>query len=329
MTGIFRQKSPGNIILLIILGILIKLPSFFHAKGALIKLGDGILYKGLISLISTVTANNFFIFSLLAFILNIVLAFMLLHFINAHRLMVKSNFLAGMSYILVSSFLPSFNYFSSNLIASVFIFGAFINFFKSSNIKHDKNNIFNASLLIGIASLFFLPAFVFVIWGFIALAILRPFRLSEWIILVLGATTPYYFFAAYLFLSGNFHIPEYFFEWSFFTSKATYSLWHAGALFLLLAPLLAGIYYMQANSGKMMLHIRKAWYLFLWYLVISMIVGLFNIENSSENMILILIPIAAFHGYGYLNAELKLYPKISFWVSIAFIVASQLFSGMW
>ncbi|MCH5596551.1 hypothetical protein [Niabella ginsengisoli] len=125
-------------------------------------------------------------------------------------------------------------------------------------------------------------------------------------------------------MSDQWHIPGYFYSLTFLSSTVKYSLWHAGALFFLLAPLLTGIYYMQANAAKMLTHVRKGWYLFLGYLVISIVVSLFDIEKTSENLILVLVPIAAFHGYGYLNAELRLYPKIAFWATVIFILAEQL-----
>lgn len=326
MTGIFRHKTPGNIILLVLLGIFIKLPAFFHAKGFIVKQSDGVFYTSLTAFLDRLFNNSSFAFAVLAFILNLLIAFVLNSFMNTDRFMNKPNFLSGMAYMLITSFLPSFNMLSSNLVASVLLLTAFKLFYQS---HHIKNNIFNASLLIGLASLFFFPALFFVAWAFIALPVLRPFRFSDWILLLLGLTSPYYFYGAYLFLNGRLAIPSYFYHLSFLSSAIRYSLWHAGALFLLLAPLLAGIYYMQANSAKMLVHIRKGWYLFLAYLGIAIVMALFDIEKTSENLLLALVPVAAFHGYGYLNAELKLYPKIAFWITVAFVVANQLYGNLW
>ena len=329
MTGIFKQKTPGNIILLIILGVLLKLPVLFHAQGPVIKSNDGILYTELVNFLIKATGNSAFLFSLLAFFLNIIIAFTLLLFINRHRLMKKPNFLAGMSYMKITSLLPSFNWFSSSLIASVFLFPSFTLLFKSYNSKSEKTDIFNATLLIGIASLFFLPAIFFVVWAFLALAILRPFRLSEWILVLLGILTPYYFFAIYLYFSNAIAIPDYFRNISFLIFKPRLTLWHAGALFFLLMPLFAGVYYMQHNSSKMLIHIRKGWYLFLWYLIIALVVSFFNLDKAFENLVLVIIPVAAFHAYGFLNSEVRLYPKLTFWITIIFIVAAQFFSSLW
>ena len=326
MTGVFSQKNPGNIMLLFMLGILVKVPAFFPDKGFILKDSDGVLYTGMVTFLGNASNGSPFFFAVVAFALNLAIAFILNNFINAERLMNRSNFLTGMAYMLLTSLLPSFNLLSSNLVAAVLLLTAFTMLYKSYNVK---NNIFNAALLIGLASLFYFPAIFFTICAFLALAILRPFRFAEWIVLLLGLMTPYYFYAAYLFLTDQFYIPAYFYHLTFLIRQVKYSLWHAGALFLLLAPLLAGIYYMQANLAKMLFHVRKGWHLFIWYLVISMAIALFDIEKTSENIVLTLAPVAAFHGYGHLNAELKLYPKIAFWLTVIFIVSSQLYSNLW
>jgi len=329
MTGIFRQKAPGNIILLIIVGVLLKLPVFFSSKGFIIKDSDSDLYRYLVSFIQQNSGDSAFVFASLAFILNILIAFILVNFTNTDRFVNKANYLIGMAYILITSFLPAFNLFSSNLLASVLMLLTFRLLFRSYHVGSAKSHMFNAGLLISVASLLFLPSIIFLLWGFIALLVLRPFRITEWIILLLGIIMPYYFYAAYLFLTDNFNVPEYFFHLSFISTKISLSLWHAGALFLLLAPLLAGFYYVQINADKMLAHIRKGWYLFLWYLVIAVLIALFEVDNSFENIVPILVPVAAFHGYGYLNTEVKQFPLIAFWVTAAFIITAQLYSQIW
>lgn len=329
MIGIFKQKAPGNIILLFVFGILIKLPCFFQPLNPIVKENDGTLFQALISFLNTMTQRSALAFTILAYAINVLIAYILINFINKQRFMHKPNFLSGMAYLLITSFIPSFNQFSSVLFASLLLLTAATLLFSSYNIRTDKNSIFNAAFLIGIASLFYLPALMFIIWAFLALALLRPFNLSEWIVLFLGVMSPYYFFAAWLFLTGHFQIPDYFRHIFFTSSKVHYSLWAAGALFFLLAPMLAGIYYVQASSSKMMVQVRKGWHLFLWYIAVAVLIALFDIEKTSENWLILLVPIAAFHGYGYLNADVKLYPKISFWLTVIFIVTSQLYSGLW
>ncbi len=104
MTGIFRQKTPGNIILLILLGIFIKLPAFFHAKGFITRQGDGVFYTSLTAFLDRLFNSSAFAFAVLAFTLNLLIAFILNSFINTDRFMNRPNFLSGMAYMLITSF---------------------------------------------------------------------------------------------------------------------------------------------------------------------------------------------------------------------------------
>lgn len=328
MIGVFKKKNPGNIVMLFIIGILLKLPVFLSSPSAVVNSYDGILYKKIIRLLEPIGAALPIIYSVIAFIIIFFQAIILCQFINANRLMQKPNFLSGLAYILITSFVPEFNVLSSQLIISVFYLLIFIQLFKAYNQQLTNGAIYNSGLILGIATLFFFPATTFLVWMFIAFIMLRPFKLKEWLLIILGVLTPYYFLAAYIFLTDqSFYLlmPKL----TFGFERKIPSIWLAGALFLVLAPLLTGIYYSQSLSGRMLIHMRKAWTLFLWYIVICMVSIFFNRSQGYENWVMVMLPVAAFHGFGYLNAEVKIYPKIAFWLAVMFIIASQLLSGMW
>ena len=59
-----------------------------------------------------------------------------------------------------------------------------------------------SGLALGISGFLFFPSITFIIWILLALMIMRPFRLNEWLLCLLGITTPFYFYAIYLFLTG-------------------------------------------------------------------------------------------------------------------------------
>lgn len=324
MTGIFGKKTPGNILMLLILGFLLKLPVFFHAHPPVPSAKDAVLYSGLLELLSAKGSSQPVIYALLAFLLHILIAFLLSNFINNGRLMAKANYLSGMAYLLISSLLPGFNLLSSTLLASVFLLASCILLFNAHGGKAARAAVFNAGLMVGIASLFHLPALFFLLWSLLALALLRPFQLSEWILLLLAAFIPYYFYGAALMMRDGLHIPEYMQHSPMVFHKIKYSFWQGAAICLLVLPLLAGIYTVHAQTGKMLVHIRKMWYLMLWYLAICFAISFFRILPSFENWVLMLVPIAAFQGYGYLNIGGRtIYTRILFWITFIFIIVSQ------
>src|SRR6185436_14640377 len=74
-------------------------------------------------------------------------------------------------------------------------------------ILHNSNkpgaSIFNIGLIMGITTLIYQPSLVFILLIWAALFIMRPFRIQEWLINLLGITTPYYFLAILLYLANQ------------------------------------------------------------------------------------------------------------------------------
>ncbi len=328
MVGVFRQKYSGNIVTLFFLGVLLKLPVFIFPQPALENAQDGFAYKKLIQILEPFATAFPSVYSLLAFILIFFNAITLTRFINNQRLMVSPNYLPGMAYLLLTSLVPEFNVLSSQLVVTVFYLIIFIQIFRSFKPNVAKTDIFNAGLMLGLATTFFTPSLVFLAWLIIALALLRPFKLNEWLLMLLGLLTPYYFAIAILYLKNS-DFSILFTQFDFGVNTQSPTLWIAGAVFLILAPLLTGAYYSQSYAGRMLIHVRKAWSLFFIFILVCILAIFFSPTAGYENWVMVLTPIAAFHGFGYYNAELKLYPKIVFWTTVLFIVASQLFSGSW
>ncbi|MFT3904210.1 MAG: DUF6427 family protein [Niabella sp.] len=321
MTGVFRQKNPGNIVVLFILGFFLKLPYIFGNVAPQTTPHSGIIYTELLDFLAPFAVVFGNTYSILAFLLLLLQTFLLTRFINTQRLMSQANFLPGMAFILISSLLPEFNRLSAPLLASVPAFLVCSEMFKSHSPKFGKTNIFNVGMLLSIATLIYLPSVLFLLIAFIALIMLRPFKLNEWLVLLLGVITPYYLLAALLFITDNFNVAYLYPGFDLFNPTIPHSIWIAGALFLLLMPLLTGFYYAQKHGGRMLIHIRKTWTLFVIYLIVGLAVALLNGTAEIDDFIFALAPIAAYHGFGYFNAEWKPFPKIFFWLSVAFIIA--------
>ena len=67
MTGIFRQKTPANIFLLLIIGVLIKLPMFLEPHVPVTKPGDGILFRAILDALEPAGKKSPIIYSMLTF----------------------------------------------------------------------------------------------------------------------------------------------------------------------------------------------------------------------------------------------------------------------
>jgi hypothetical protein len=327
--GVFRQKSPANILLLLIVGVLIKLPAFIHPHPAVIHSSDGYFYTRIVETLNPSAAGFPLLYPLLAFLLLFLQANLLTRFINQHRMMNRLNYLPGLAYIVVTSLLPDWNYFSASLLANTILLYILPAIFNTYNKPQARGSIFNIGLALGIASFFYSPIIFFGLWVILALSILRPFKLNEWLLCILGITTPYYFLAIYLVLTDSFSWEVLLPQISIGLPKIQQSAWMAGSVFLIMVPFLVGGYYVQDHLRRMLIQVRKGWSILLFYLLIALLIPFVNTGNSLESWIMALLPMAAFHAFGYMHASYKILPLIFFWASVILILAYQYAGPGW
>ena len=134
-----------------------------------------------------------------------------------------------------------------------------------------RGTIFNIGLALGVAGFLFISSLTFIIWILLALAVMRPFRLNEWLICILGITTPFYFYAIYTVLSGSWSWQEFVPQITLGFPSLKQSAWLSGSVFLIMVPFLTGGYYVQENLRRMLINVRKGWSLLLLYLLAALL----------------------------------------------------------
>jgi hypothetical protein len=327
--GIFKQKNPANLFILFTIGILIKLPMFMEPQGPIVHSNDGALYSAIVRFLEPAGRSFLLLYPLLAYALLFTQAVSLTRFINNQRMTNKSTYLPGLAYILITSLFPEWNIFSAPLLVNsilLFVLSALFGIYNRNNVR---GAIFNIGLAIGIASFLIVSSLTFVLWVWLAMAVMRPFRANEWLICLLGITTPYYFYAIYLVIDGHW-------SWAAFWPSVTIGLpslkqsaWLAGSVFLVMVPFLAGGYYVQENLRRMLINVRKGWSLLLLFLLTALLLPFINSSDTFENWIMGMVPLAAFHGCAYLYTTWKPFPYVIFWLTVSFIVAYQYYGPGW
>lgn len=328
MVGIFKQKNPANIFLLLVFGILIKLPMFSNPHVTEKGTGDGILFSALLDYLRQQKTGPV-IYPVLAFSLLYIQAIILSRFIAQHRMMNRPTYLPGMAYLLITSLFKEWSYFTAPLLVNTILLYVLSALFRSYNQPEARGTIFNLGLALGIASFFYFPAITFIGWILLALMVMRPFRLNEWVLCLLGVTAPFYFYAVYLFIAGNLNWANLLPPLSVHMPSLEQSAWMAGSVFLLTVPFLIGSYYVQDNLRKMLIQVRKGWSLILLYLLVAILVPFVNNSDSFANWVMAAIPFAAFHGCTYLYSGFRIVPVIFFWATVAFVVGFQYWGPGW
>jgi hypothetical protein len=322
--GLFKQKTPANILFVFVLGILIKLPLFKHTDSPRQDEHAAILYKTIISSLNSLGNQKAIIYSILTYLILFTQAMQLNKLMNDNRMMQRTTFLPAISYLIITSLMPEWNVFSAPLLVNSLVLWVFAGLFKLYNQYNVKGNIFNIGLAIGISSFIFFPSIILFGWLIFALMVMRTVKINEWLICLLGVTAPFYFYAAYLFFTDSWSWSKLLTPFHIAVPATEQSLWLAASSFLLIVPFLTGGYFVQENLRKMLIQVRKNWSLLLIFLLFALFAPFLNNETSGlENWVLIAVPFAAFHACTYLYPPQRWFPAVIFWLSVLFILAYQ------
>lgn len=234
-----------------------------------------------------------------------------------------------MSYLLITSLLPEWNYMSAPLLANTLLLLIFYFLFRMYNQQRIRGMVFNIGLALGLCSFLYAPSLIFLIWVLPGLLVMKPVKINEWLICILGLLTPYYLYAAWLLLYGGWEWGKILPSLSLNVPGLQQSFWLAGASLLLIIPFLAGGYYIQVNLRRLLIQVRKNWSLVLIYMLVSLIVPFFSGGQNFENWIVCVIPFAAFHSCAYFYPKAKAFPLLLFWLSVAFVVVYQYYGNGW
>ncbi|MFN2437976.1 MAG: hypothetical protein ABR503_02175 [Chitinophagaceae bacterium] len=327
MIALFKQKSPGNIGMLFIFGLLIKLPIFIYPKIATPSEADGKAYHWIFSFFGL--PSNLILASVIAFGLLYLQALLITILVNEYRMTGRPTFLPAMSYLLITSLLPEWNYLSPPLIATTFIMWAISKLFRLYNLPAANSKIFNIGLLIGLASFFYFPSLLFSICIFVGMMVLRPFRINEFVLLIVGIASPYYFYSIYLFLTDRFALQQIIPSNYLNAPYMRNSIWFVASAIFLGVPFVAGGYYIQTHLRKMLIQARKNWSVLLLYLVVALFIAFINSSGLFTNWIIMIAPFAAFHACTYFYPPRKWLPIAIFWTMLAFILTQQYATSAW
>jgi hypothetical protein len=241
----------------------------------------------------------------------------------------RQNYLPGMAYLLLTSLLPEWTYLSAPLVCNTLLIWMFIKLFRLYNIQHARPRIFNTGLLAGLASFLFFPSALFVLCILFGIMILKPFRLNEIVLFLLGCITPYYFYGIYLFLNDAFSFWKLFPQISIQMPDIKSSIWLAISTLLLAIPFLLGGYFIQIHLRKMLIQVRKNWSILLIYLLLAFFVPFINSDQSFRTWVLIAAPFAAFHACAYFYQNRQWMNLLLFFLAVGFVIYLQYGTPTW
>ena len=324
VTGTFKANNPYNTFLLLVYGVLLKLPMFVHPVIPAPQLTDGFLYKLLLVQLSAAGKNLPGIYPLIAFVLLYMQAVTFNQLANGQRLMQKPNYLVGMAYLLITSLFKEWNMLSAPLIVNTLLVWVWAKMSSLNNNQKPLATLFNIGITISIATFFYFPSVAFAALIIFGLVVTRPFELAEWLLALIGIITPYYFLMAYVFLTDKwkgYKLPGM----AISVPRFYETRWALAAIIIVLFASVTGLFFIRQNMRRQLVQTRKSWYLVFLYFLVAVSVPFINATRSFEYWILCAVPLSAFVGCTFLYPEKKWFPRLLHWLMVAFVIAFSYF----
>lgn len=196
--NLIKSRRPINFVLFPLLVIALWLPVFLshpsHSFNNLMPLYDG--YVSLMGADSNISLA-------LGILLVIAEGFLLNRIIDTHKILPERNNLVAFFYILFSSIHPSFLYANPVLFSNLFVIIALGQLLSIYNQKNVLREVFNASLLIAVASLFYFPAILMILLIWATFIIIRPLEWRNYVISLFGPLLVAIWTVAYYFLTDQ------------------------------------------------------------------------------------------------------------------------------
>lgn len=323
MVGLFRDKSFINIFFLTVLSVgvhfhfLINAPAIDTNSGT----NDGLISLILDKYIASLPAAVRF---LLYHGLILVQAIRLNLAMNELRMYQSSNYLPAMTYVLLTALIPQWCAISPALVSNSLVIWIFVKLSRLYNHPNPKTLLFNVGMITGVSILCYHPMAILVGLVIFALAVVRPFRLAEWLILLMGISLPYYFVLSWLFLNDRLPefqsmIPDFYLG---IPGGAKGIVFFRGVIYLGVL-LLCGLFFWQVGINRMVIQIRKNWGVMMVMLLTLLPIPFIFELGGLESGLLCLIPISAFVANAFVNPRNQSFPNLLFIAAIVIIALNN------
>ena len=317
MVFLFRDKSIINIFFLVILSIGVHLHFFVDAPLVISNSNDGVFSLFLKTYVAGQPQTALFV---LYHLLVLIQAIRLNMVLSDLRMFQNNNYTTAMAYVLLSGMLTQWCSLSPALIANFLLIWLFIKLSRLYNHPSPKTLLFNTGFIVGISVVCYHPTAILILVVLFALAVVRPFNLAEWVILLMGILLPYYFLAAWLFLNDQLTgFSSYLPYLQLNLPLAKWDIPLIVSLSILLIVLIAGLYYWQVSNKRMVIQIRKNWGVMMVMLLILLPIPFIFLRAGIESALMSLVPLGAFAGNTFSYPRRLVVSNILFWLCIIVI----------
>jgi len=319
---LFKDRSDINLIFLVLLSVGLHFHVWMHPPLVIANESDGFLAYLLIHYIKPLPA---IVLVVLFHLVILSQAIRLNILLSKFKMFQQISYLPAFTYIILTGIFPFWDVISSGLIANSLVLWILVKLFRLYDQTQPKTLEFNIGLIVGVSILLYEPIAILIPVVLFALIIIRPFKIAEWLVLVMGIVLPFYFIFTYVFLANHVEDFRHFLpklDWKNPLVKPDVKV--ILALSIMVIQLMAGFYYWQQEQTRFIIQVRKYWGVLFLALLLSLFQPiLFSVQALYASAIVI-TPLACFISFAYGTPKRLLVPNLLFWSAIAVIVYNHL-----
>lgn len=321
MVFLFKDRSDLNLIFLLLLSIALHFHVWLQPPLVIANESDGLLSYFLLHYIQPLSP-----LVLIVLFHTIILsqAIRLNMLLSNFKMFQQISYVPAFTYIILTAMFPYWDFISAGLIANSLVIWILVKLLRLYDQNQPKTLEFNIGLIVGLSIILYEPIAILIPVVLFALVIIRPFKVTEWLVLIMGILLPFYFIFTYVFLTGNINdfrqfLPKL--DWKNPLVQPGFNV--ILALIVMGVQLIAGFFYWNEQT-RFIIQVRKYWGVIFLLLILTFFQPvLFSVQALYASAIVI-APLASFISFAYATPKRLLIPNLLFWAAAAVIVYNHL-----
>lgn len=243
---------------------------------------------------------------------------------NRHEFLEKNNYGPSLFYVVFMSFSHSFYQFDALLIVHACLLQVIRILFTMRTGEDNRKEAFNAAFFIGLACTFLPPTGFFIVILWFAVWALKSFVFREWLIMILGFSTPVFNGLMFWWISGH-RITLNMLRNNTFIDYEVLVYYSTSAIVILL--LIFSFIGIRVRMRKSSIRFKKLSRVLIWFLIGAIIIGVSDLVfyQQVEWFNLVFIPVSFFFTFAFIHKFWKVAATSLFY--IAFVLAVIKFFG--
>lgn len=318
MISLFKDRSPAAIFWLIILSIIVHSHFFVDAPVVLVAGANGMLSTFLNNYIAPLFSG---IVVLIYHAFVILQALSLNHLLTNNRMYSRVNYFPAMVYILLTGLFTEWSRLTPALIANTILIWFFAKLIQLYGARNPKTFLFNIGLLTSVSVILYHPMTLLVPVAFFALMLLRPFIITEWLVLVMGIIFPFYLLTSYLYSNDRLQsVKNYLPVWNLNLPDIQNKIVFFITIAFIIITLLTGLLYWQQENRRLLIQVRKYWVVLLSMLFVLLSAPFIDKSDGIGSLILCIVPASPIIAKGFLAPKKLAIPTLMFWALISLAI---------